>query len=125
MKVILALCLLTLNRFLSLVRPFIYEGACFDWFILINHPITCFFSNIKPISPRSVSPSSDTGKPVKLDSVTLREQIYYDWLTRKNSFTKSNSAEKKAEKIKEEIKENEAREKKLYVSLFLKFKFEL
>ncbi|XP_057305876.1 putative autophagy-related protein 11 isoform X2 [Hydractinia symbiolongicarpus] len=71
-------------------------------------------SNIKPASPRLQSPGSDTTEVQNLDSVALREQIYYDWLQRKKSsdqIVRKSSGRKKKEE--EEENENKERERKL------------
>lgn len=71
-------------------------------------------SNIKPASPRLQSPGSDTTVAQNLDSVALREQIYYDWLQRKKSsdqIVRKSSGRKKKEE--EEENENKERERKL------------
>ncbi|XP_065649700.1 putative uncharacterized protein DDB_G0287457 isoform X3 [Hydra vulgaris] len=62
-------------------------------------------SNFKPPTPTS----SD-----QINSVLLREQIYYDWLQRKQSFTKELQQEKlKKNQEEEEEKRNKEEEKKL------------
>nr|XP_047129175.1 probable serine/threonine-protein kinase clkA [Hydra vulgaris]XP_047129176.1 probable serine/threonine-protein kinase clkA [Hydra vulgaris] len=62
-------------------------------------------SNFKPPTPTS----SD-----QINSVLLREQIYYDWLQRKQSFTKELQQEKlKKNQKEEEEKRNKEEEKKL------------
>ena len=78
------------------------------------------FTNISNIKPKSPYLENGT-EPEKrrnsiVDSETLREQIYYDWLKQKTTKTKGELMElQKKEKEKEEEAEREKKDKKIMV----------
>ncbi len=77
------------------------------------------FTNISNISPKSpyLDEEDDRPRTHVVDSASLREQIYYDWLKKKDSHMKTKVIKKKqSEKEKEEEAEREKQDKKIMVS---------
>eukprot|EP00795_Rhopilema_esculentum_P012552 gene12552-3245_t len=76
------------------------------------------FTNISNINPKSPFRDTEDGEATRkvqyVDSSSLREQIYYDWLKQKSSKTKAEIAElKKREKEKEEEAGREKKDKEI------------
>ena len=84
-------------------------------------------SNIKPKSPYRESETTTTTNTESrrnsiVDSETLREQIYYDWLQQKSNKTKEEIKElRRRDKEKENEAEKEKENKKIMVSSFAYF----
>ena len=77
--------------------------------------MNCICSNIQPSSPRS------QGSQENLNSVTLREQIYFDWLQKKDALNKATIKQKlAATKKMEEEKEMNMKERKVIVRKWTK-----
>eukprot|EP00112_Aurelia_sp_Birch-Aquarium-sp1_P001213 Seg1123.15 transcript_id=Seg1123.15/GoldUCD/mRNA.D3Y31 product="Microtubule-associated protein 9" protein_id=Seg1123.15/GoldUCD/D3Y31 len=71
-------------------------------------------SNLKPKSPYVKDGNDEKRKKLIVDSASLREQIYYDWLKQKTSKTKEELMElKRREKEKQEEEEREKQDKKI------------
>lgn len=84
------------------------------------------FTNISNIKPKSPYPENETEAENRrnsvVDSETLREQIYYDWLKQKSTKTKDEIKElRMKEKEKEEEAEREKSEKIIMVRKLLYF----
>ena len=77
-------------------------------------------SNLKPKSPFAEDEKDEKRKKSIVDSASLREQIYYDWLRQKTSKTKEELMElKRREKEKQEEEEREKQDKKKVVRFSL------
>ena len=76
-------------------------------------------SNLNPKSPYMEDDEKDEQRKKSIvDSASLREQIYYDWLKQKTSKTKEEVMElKRREKEKQEEEEREKEDKKKVVRL--------
>ena len=80
-------------------------------------------SNIKPKSPyQEIDGGAEASGNTIVDSETLREQIYYDWLKEKSAKTKDEIKElRRREKEKEEDAEKEKEVKKVMVMVAISF----